>query len=466
MAKATTLPLLDPTAIIEGERFREDYGNLEGLRDSILESGLAQPITINRSNQLVAGGRRLRAFKLAIEKEPANKHVKEGIPVIVRHDTGETSLREIELVENLHRKDMTWIEEVKLVRRIHDLHKIKDPRATHGDTGEKLGMSKSLVALKLELHDALEAFPELAKSPNQETARRTFKALLEEAVVQEGLAGARHTLANTTVDEAGNSSQPLVERDQASIDWNSVFIRAADTAYTIGDTLSLLPKVRPGSFNFAEVDPPYAIDLTEQKPGSEALSKYNEISRENYPDFLKRLAAAVFRALAPDSWAVWWFGPEWYTEVCHSLTTAGFAFDPIPAVWTKPESGGQSNAPDVNLARGYEPFMVVRKGSPVLRKRGRLNNFSFKPVAPATKIHPTERPLELMTEIYNTFTFPKMRVVIPFLGSGVSIIAAIETGSVFTCGWDLEESYKNHFLARVATRWPVQKNSEELDEAV
>ena len=458
MAKQTVLPLMSPADIEVGERFRTEMGDIDSLRDSILERGLIQPITINRSNKLMAGGRRLSAFKAAQAKEPQNKHVKDGIPVIVWHDTSEVTLREVELYENLHRKGMTWVEEVNLVAAIHALHKVKDPTTTHGDTAERLGVSKSSVALKLEMFEAVQAFPDLAQAANLDTARRTFKSLLEEAVVSEGMKDARATLATATL----RGSNPAEQTNESEgVDWNSVFLHAADQAYNVGNTLELLPKVRAGSFNFAEVDPPYGIGLTEQKPDSESLDKYNEIDRAAYPEFLGRLTAATFRALAQDSWAIFWFGPEWYHELTEALTTAGFGFDPIPAIWTKPESGGQSNAPDVNLARSYEPFIIARKGSPVLRKRGRLNNYAFKPVSPTTKIHPTERPIELMKEVFETFVFPKSRVLIPFLGSCVSIIAAIENGAVFTCGWDLEESFKNRFLARVAVRWPRHQEAAE-----
>lgn len=462
MAKQTVLPLLPPEEILVGERFRTEMGDIEGLATDILERGLIQPISINRSNKLMAGGRRLAAFKLAQSKEPQNKHVKDGIPVIVWHDTSEVTLREVEMRENYYRKGMTWVEEVNLIAAIHAMHKVKDPTTTYGDTGKKLGgLSKSIVALKLEMHQALQAFPDLAKAANLDTARRTFKSLLEEAVVSEGMKNARQELAGVHNNQATRPEGVSPNDNDETVDWNSVFLHAADSAYSVGDTLQLLPKVRPGSFNFAEVDPPYGIGLTEQKPDSESLDKYNEIERSNYPDFLAAIASATFRALAPDSWCIFWFGPEWYHEVTEALATAGFAYDPIPALWTKPESGGQSNAPDVNLARGYEPFIIARKGSPVLRKRGRLNNFAFKPVSPTTKIHPTERPIELMKEIFETFVYPKSRVLIPFLGSGVSIIAAIENGAIFTAGWDLEESFKNRFLARVAVRWPRHQEAAE-----
>ena len=64
-----------------GERFRENYGDIEELQESIEKHGVIQPITICESlagenrYDLVAGGRRLRASTL-LERE--------SIPAVVR----------------------------------------------------------------------------------------------------------------------------------------------------------------------------------------------------------------------------------------------------------------------------------------------------------------------------------------------------------------------------------------------
>ena len=52
-----------------GNRFRKDTGSLEELKDSIKEIGLLQPIVIDEDNNLIAGERRLLAFKELGKKE-------------------------------------------------------------------------------------------------------------------------------------------------------------------------------------------------------------------------------------------------------------------------------------------------------------------------------------------------------------------------------------------------------------
>lgn len=60
----TTAPRTISTAdIIVGDRHRKDFGDLEGLAESIQAEGLLQPIGITADNQLVFGERRLRAVR-------------------------------------------------------------------------------------------------------------------------------------------------------------------------------------------------------------------------------------------------------------------------------------------------------------------------------------------------------------------------------------------------------------------
>ena len=91
--------------IIVGERRREEFGNLVELAMSIEKHGPIHPIVIDSENRLVAGERRLRACREVL-----------GWDVILARDFGaltDTERREIELEENLHRKDLTAYERSK-----------------------------------------------------------------------------------------------------------------------------------------------------------------------------------------------------------------------------------------------------------------------------------------------------------------------------------------------------------------
>jgi len=104
--------------------------------------------------------------------------------------------------------------------------------------------------------------------------------------------------------------------------------------------------------------------------------------------------------------------------------------------------------PDLYLASSVESFFYMRKGHPAIKRQGKPNYFNFRPVASDSKIHPTEKPIELMSAIYEIFVDPGSRIVIPFLGSGNGVLAAHNVGCT-AFGWDLSQRCKDGYTVRV-----------------
>ncbi len=90
-----TIPLAD---IKIGKRFRCELGDIDGLAASIADVGLLQPIVVTENDELVAGRRRIEAFKqLGRDKIPVHRV---SIDAILRG----------EHAENVVRKDFTLTE--------------------------------------------------------------------------------------------------------------------------------------------------------------------------------------------------------------------------------------------------------------------------------------------------------------------------------------------------------------------
>jgi ParB-like chromosome segregation protein Spo0J len=96
-------------AIVVGDRRREDFGDIDGLAASIRLYGLLHPIVIDDDNNLVAGERRLRACRALGMSDVDVTNV--GL-------LSAASRREIELEENLRRKDLTPHERDKTLVRL------------------------------------------------------------------------------------------------------------------------------------------------------------------------------------------------------------------------------------------------------------------------------------------------------------------------------------------------------------
>jgi ParB/RepB/Spo0J family partition protein len=400
--------------IIIKNRYRTEKDDIESLAESIRDIGQLQPVVVDVSGKLIIGERRVLAIKHLGYKT---------IRAEIVHTVDQLERLIMERDENLERSDFTWADAARIEREIFNRRAAKDATWTQEKQAETRGISQQKVSMRLKLGEALEVLPELAELPTQDQAFKEYKRLEEEA-------GIRH-MRSSIPDEVRNAPQ-----------W-------AKDHYIIGDAIEGLSGFKE-EFDFAEVDPPYAIDLNKRKdrnakPGN--IEDYNEIKIEDYPIFLSALVRSTYQALKPDTFAIFWHGFQWYTYLFNTLIAEGFAVNAIPAIWYKGQAG-QTAQPDIALGSSYEPFFIARKGKPRMARSGRSNVFDFKPVAPSKKIHTTERPFDMMVDILDTMLFPGSRIVVPFLGSGVTLRAAYKLGHT-GIGWDLSYKHKDRFLRQV-----------------
>ncbi len=97
------------------KRARHSLGNLKDLSKSLSEHGLMNPVTITEDKVLISGHRRIEAAKLLGWKT---------IEATVHPNLSRIELLEMEIDENLHRKDFTSDE---IVEAFHQLEKLKHP---------------------------------------------------------------------------------------------------------------------------------------------------------------------------------------------------------------------------------------------------------------------------------------------------------------------------------------------------
>jgi len=121
-------------------RVHFDEESLADLAASIRELGVLQPVLVRAAEpgryRLIAGERRWRA---------ARRAGLDTIPAIVR-DTDELGSIEQALVENLHRQDLTALEEASAYQQL-----IEDFDLTHEDVATRVGKSRVAVTNTLRL---------------------------------------------------------------------------------------------------------------------------------------------------------------------------------------------------------------------------------------------------------------------------------------------------------------------------
>ncbi len=133
------ISLLDIDPNYEQPRKNFDESALNELAESIKMHGVIQPIVvtpIGKRFMIIAGERRFRASKIA---------GKADIPAIIRNYTPQ-QIKEISLIENLQREDLSPIEAARAIRTL-----MTEFNMTQEVAADRIGKSRSAVANTLRL---------------------------------------------------------------------------------------------------------------------------------------------------------------------------------------------------------------------------------------------------------------------------------------------------------------------------
>jgi ParB/RepB/Spo0J family partition protein len=395
------LKMVKVADIIVDERYRVDLGNIEDLQESIREKGILQPITLSSDLHLLAGGRRYTASVALGLVE---------IPALLRVIEGEIDAREIELIENIHRKEFTWQEQAKLIARIHTLYSEKNINWTGKKTAELIDKNPMNVSRALRLAAGMEILPSLEQCKTADEASTVIKKAEEDSIVQELARRQQGKIAQ-------HESNPASTQKEKGL---AATLRCASDNYVVGDAFKHMEHMKVnGHINLIECDPPF------------------EAMNEN-------LTKELFRVAGKDCWLLYWFPHEFYIETYSDLITAGWKVDPTPFVWY--QNAGTVVKDPSRLSHNHSTMFVCHKGSVKLARQGSMNTVLCSEDKPS--YHPEQRPLYLMKTLLSIFLEDMQFVFVPFCGSGVTLRACYEQG-LQVLGIEINPEYKAKFLLTV-----------------
>lgn len=415
-------------------RYREDMGNMEELKLSLKELGQLQNLVVTTNDSrytLRAGGRRLVAMRDL------------GFPdarcLIFNQSLTELDLLRIELEENSRRKDFNWKEEVKLKKRIYDLMV-----ATHGektcsmdtdgvsmrDVAKMADVSPATMSLDKALARAIEVAPDIFEGCKNKTEARKQLNKISDTLIRQELA----QRCLDRIESAGTTSSQANLTDK----------------YIVKDFFIGVKDIPDSCINLVELDPPYAVNLQKIKRGFKFAyneEDYNEVDVKDYQDFMKTTLTECWRVMANDAWLILWHAPDpWGPILFDMASDIGFTGTKLTGKWIKPN--GQTMQPERYLANACEEFFYLAKGTPSIIRQGHTNIFPYTPVAASKKTHPTERPLDLILDVLSTFTWENSSVLVPFLGSGKTLIAA-KMLNMNAFGFELTAAFKDGYTIAV-----------------
>ena len=146
------IALMDIDPNREQPRKRFDEQALNELAESIKAHGVIQPIVvtpIGKRFMIIAGERRFRASKIAGLTD---------IPAIIKHYSAQ-EIKEISLIENLQREDLTPIEAARAIRTL-----MTEFNMTQEVAADRIGKSRSAVANTLRLLTLSDAVIDLIET--------------------------------------------------------------------------------------------------------------------------------------------------------------------------------------------------------------------------------------------------------------------------------------------------------------
>lgn len=398
--------------IILGERAREDYGDLQGLSESLSKFGQLQPIVVmrNRSDdklQLIAGGRRYSAAMMLQWEE---------IEVKFFSELSDLEKLEIELEENLSRKDFEWAEEVKLTKQITEIKKKlaleKGEKWTQEDSAQAINISTATLKRDLELAEAIEKNPEIAKAESKSKAS---------TLVRRMKSAESRKMSNLAIPVSTISKTEMLGIHK-------------------GDSREILKDIPSHSVDLIIADPPYAIEFNTKERNDQYVETYGDL----LVDEIRQVMAIVepvmeecARILKPGGHIYLFFGIQHYQSFYSSLEmTWRLNVHSTPLFWIK--KSGENYKPYHRFTVNYESFFFGYKSTEEenpkikypMREFNSQHNATFEnhSLSLKKKEHPAQKPLSLYKEIISLSSQEGDVVLDPFLGSGISLVAAKQMG--------------------------------------
>lgn len=417
--------LIPVASIVVGERFRKDFdgqttNSITYLRDDIAAHGLYHPLVVTRDTlRLLVGGRRLRAIQLLNWKE---------VPVQFFDEVDNTTAREIELEENLARKDLTWQETARLTEEIDSLRREKHGSATAGrptangeagwslrKTAELQNVTVPIVHQNIRLANALKIIPSLMKETSRANALRAVDRL-EEDIERE------------------------LERRAKQVQYSEY-----ESSVKCGDATSLILNLPNESIDCIITDPPYGVDVGHG--GGHRMEADFDDSPEAAIAILRSILPELRRVLKPSGHFYLFFAPQRWATIFNLCSSCGFDVRDVPNIWTKPGGATGTTDWDNNFAPAWEPFLFASNKQRRLNFK-RKNVFTYSVELGASRLHPTQKPIELIRELVQLSTQPGEIILDPFAGSGSTLVAASQLRRKFL-GFELNERYVQIALQRL-----------------
>lgn len=491
-------------SVKRNDRVRVDYGDIESLATSIYTYGLIHPIAIDGAHTLIAGGRRSAALEYLLRNTPAmfeqhgpahesmasflsDAKLVEGVHYHKRPVLTYDTLGELEIIENVERKNFTWQEEVLGIRKVH-LARKKAAALQSDKWGQQqtarlmkvsLGNVNYCLVLGAELDDPesplwemkslSEGLQHLAKKKldkaNKLLAEKTIGLAKEKVLIQapdlaaidESDDGFFSTIdagvgSITGIDIAaiagGDVGNILPEGTVAEEQYEAQMDRIYETVARIANHCRaeelLFDLLDVDSVDHIITDPPYAIEMENISSKDVDRVEATHDVASNLKDFGTWLEGCA-RVVRPGGFIIWFCDYMHFRTIHDIALSLNLRCQRWPFVWIK-TSACRNQAPDYNFTKNHECAIVMRHAnsrlpSPVPSSywMGALEADDKDTFA----THPFTKPAKLWQHLMRQVAREGQTICDPFAGAGSMPRAALLGGFVPITS-EIETNYYNY----------------------
>jgi ParB/RepB/Spo0J family partition protein len=443
----TDLLTLDPTTIIIREDRQRRSFTTEDLEGSFKKYGQLQPIVINDENELIAGERRLTTC-IALGMT---------VKAIRFSDLTPLQQEEVELEENVKRKDLSWQDHARATLRLHNLYAAQssDPDNWSKEaTALKLDYSPRHTARLIDLGEAIVAGDKsiieadgvgsaytIYSRRKQRSSAEAVQQLMDAAVRPKAKPTATLAVEVTSADAPGA---------QATIDVAVPEPTLVPYRIIQSDAIDFFESYDGERFNFLHCDLPYGVELH----GQANQDSFEGGGYESNPEIYWELCAAICKGwdnvMFPSSHVMFWFAFQFYEE-----TLAFFQKNApqiqwqirTPLIWHKTDNRGILADPKRGPRNVGEYALIGTTEDRFIVKP--VGNIYGAPTNKADSIHTNEKPLPMLGHFFSMFVDGHTRLLDPTAGSGSAIRAAEIAGAELALGLEFNSEFARRAQAKL-----------------
>jgi DNA modification methylase len=447
-------------AVNVGDRGRKDYGNLDGLSQSLANLGSIHPIVLSSNGKdgfdLIAGGRRLAAARKLGYTELYHGSILEPgrMGFLFREEVAIDVHKEAELDENLYRLNTKWHEDVLVIADVHEIKKSKEhkwgQRQTSALLGEGYGLTKVTHAIRLAkliragdeqiiscatMSDAISV---LVKRKEDEALAELHRRVMPQGADMSGF------LDTFSIPLGGpkKSTPVVVEQDVTGTPAvGSIPTVLSETGapvnvplskmFMLGDSIEIMKTMPAACIDHVVTDIPYGTDMKNLDTMKAIVDVEAEHEVKANVSLMEPFLQQAFRLTKSGGFCVFFYDLDWHEYLQATAEVIGWKIQSWPLIAHK-TSACQNNAAQYNFTKNYESAMVLRRDEKtVLRKQQAGSVWSGDFAAERSLYHnPFAKPFLLWKWVFDAIAFAGQSFLDPFCGEMSSLRAGVNCGLV------------------------------------